>query len=56
MASLFTSPPQLTENKHHQADIIRRTRFFHVIDTQASNIIIKDVCEAENVSHNTGKE
>jgi hypothetical protein len=56
MTSSFTSFSQLTENKSHEADIIRRTRFFHVIDTRASNIIIKDVCETENVNHNTEKE
>jgi hypothetical protein len=52
----FTPPSQLTENKHHEADTVRRTRFFHVIDTRASNVIIKDVCETKNVSHDTEKE
>ena len=53
----MASPSTPPQNKHHyEADTVRRTRFFHAIDTRASNIIIKDVCEAENVSHNTGKE
>jgi hypothetical protein len=56
MTSSFTFFYKLIENKHHKADIIRRTCFFHVIDTRASNIIIKDVCETENVSHNAEKE
>ncbi len=47
-----TPPPQ---NKRQEADTIRKTRFFHVIDNRASNVIIKDVCETENVSHGTEK-
>ncbi len=47
-----TPPPQ---NKRQEADIIRKTRFFHAIDNRASNVTIKDVCETENVSHGTGK-
>jgi hypothetical protein len=43
----FTSSRQ---NKRQKTDIIRRTRFFHVIDNRASNVIIKDVFEEENVS------
>jgi hypothetical protein len=55
--TFFTSSHQLTENKHHhhEADIIERIRFFVVIDIQPNHVIIKDVCEAEHFSHDTGK-
>ena len=47
-----TPPPQ---SKRQEADTIRKTRFFHAIDNRASNVIIKDVYKAEDVSHGTGK-
>jgi hypothetical protein len=54
--TFFTPPHQLTENKdHHEADNIRRTRFFLVIDIQSRHVIIKDMYEAEHFSHDTEK-
>jgi hypothetical protein len=40
----------IPSNKRQEADTIRRTRFFHVINNRAGNVIIKDVCERENAS------
>ena len=48
----FTPSPQ---SKRQEADLIRETCFFHAIDNRASNVTIKDVYEAENVSPGTGK-
>jgi hypothetical protein len=48
-----TPPPQ---NKRHEADTIKKSRFFHAIDNRASNVTIKDVCEAENIKHTTGEK
>ena len=48
-----STPP--TQSKSQEADTIRKTRFFHAIDNRASNVTIKDVYEAEDVSHGTGK-
>jgi transposase len=51
------APSTPSQNKHHyEADTVKKTRFFHAIVTRASTITIKDVCEAENISHGTGKE
>lgn len=43
-----------SSNKRQKTDIINNF-FFHVIDDQASNVIIKNVYETENVNHDTKK-
>jgi hypothetical protein len=51
------TPFTLSQNKHHyEADTVKKTRFFHVINTRASTVTIKDVCETKNISHGTEKE
>ena len=42
-------------SKRQEADTIRKTPFFHAIDNRASNVFIKDVYEAEDVSYGTGE-
>ncbi len=42
--------------QRHEADTIKKSRFFHAIDNRASNVTIKDVCEAKNIKHTTGKK
>lgn len=51
------STPLLTEASAHkpQADTIKQTRFFDVIDNRPSNVTIKDICEQEGINHSTGK-
>jgi hypothetical protein len=44
----------LSQNKRQKTDIVKRTRFFHVIDNRASNVIIKDVAR-EKTSITTQK-
>ena len=41
--------------RRYEADTIKKSRFFHAIDHKSNNVTIKDVCEAENVTHSTGK-
>jgi hypothetical protein len=48
--------PSSSQNEHrHEADINKKTRFYHAINNRAANAIIKDDCEAEEISHGTGK-
>ena len=42
-----------SQSKRQEIDIIKKTLFFHVIDNRASNVFVKNVYEAENVSHDT---
>ena len=39
-------------SKRQKADIISKPLFFHAIDNQASNVTIKDVYKAGNISYN----
>ena len=50
-----TPPPRPVPNKSHEADTIKKNRFFHAIDNRPDNVTIKDICEQENVTHGTGK-
>ena len=43
------------QDQRQKVDTIRKTRFFYVIDNRASNVTIKNVYEAEDVSHDTDK-
>ena len=54
MASSISSPRPVP-NKLHEADTIKKNRFFHAIDNRPGNVTIKDICEHENVSHDTKK-
>ncbi len=51
--ALFTS--FFTSIKSHNADIIRKSRFFHVIDHCSSNVIIKNICEQEEIKSDREK-
>ena len=42
-------------SKRQEADTMSKPPFFHAIDNRASNVTIKDVYEAEDVSHGTGE-
>jgi hypothetical protein len=48
--STMTSSTSPSQKKRQKADTIKRTRFLHVIDNRADNVIIKDDCERENAS------
>lgn len=50
-----TPPPTSLPIRRKEADTIRKSRFFHAIDHRSETATIKDVCEAENVPHGTGK-
>jgi hypothetical protein len=49
----FTS--LLTFIKSHDVDIIRKSRFSHVIDHRSKNVIIKDICKQENIKSDREK-
>ncbi len=49
----FTS--SLTSIKSHDADIIRKSRFFHVIDHRSNNVIIKNICEQKEIKSDREK-
>jgi hypothetical protein len=53
--SIMKSFTSSSQNKRQKTDTIKKTRFFHVIDTRISNVTIKDVCETKNVNHDTKK-
>ena len=51
-----TTPFQSVPAKNHEANSIKKNRFFHAIDNQSNNVTVKDVYEQENVMHGTGKK
>jgi hypothetical protein len=48
-----TSFPQSA--KPQDADIIRKSRFFHVIDTWSNHVIVKNICEQEGIKPDRDK-
>lgn len=48
-----TSSPQSA--KSQDADIIRKSRFFHAIDTRPDHVTVKDICEQEGIKPDRGK-
>ena len=50
-----TPPPPPLSVQRHEADTIKKNRFFHAIDNRSSVVTIQAVCEQENVSHGTDK-
>lgn len=48
-----STPPQ--HAKAHDADNIRKCRFFHAIDHRPENVAMKDVCDQEGIKPDRGK-
>lgn len=46
--------PSPSSNRHHEADTIRKTRFFHAVDTRGHKTL-KEVCETEHLPERTGR-
>ncbi len=55
MKSITSFLTTLSNAARHEADIIRKARFFHVIDHRLKNITIKDICEQENIKSDREK-
>ncbi len=49
---MFVRTSSSSSRRRSEADIIRKTRFFHVIDTRRSKIL-KEICEKKNVFERT---
>jgi hypothetical protein len=48
-----TSTPQNAKSK--DADIIRKTRFLHAIDTRPNHVFVKNICEQEDIKSDRDK-
>jgi hypothetical protein len=49
------STPPPTSTKSHDADTIRKSRFFHAIDHRSDNVTVKNICEQEGIKPDRGK-
>lgn len=46
--------PSPSSHRHPEADTIRKSRFFHAVDTRGGKKL-KEVCATENVAERTGR-
>ncbi len=51
-----STPPQTSSNNaRHEADTVKKPRFFHAMNHRPKNATIKDICEQKGIKPDRGK-